>query len=104
MQPKSSMQPKSPVSPFEVYCQRCRVTFPINAKRCLHCGGRLSNTRSVPPIVFEPSMQPSMQPSMPPPLDLPDEETPRRTRGISPISILWIAVALAVGVQRACSS
>ncbi len=45
-----------------------------------------------------------MQPSMPPPLELPDEDTPRRTRGISPISILWIAVALAVGVQRACSS
>ncbi len=94
------MQLENPVSLFEVYCHRCRVTFPVNAKGCLHCGGRLSKTRSAPPIVFEPSMQPSM----PPPLELPDEDTPSRTRGFSPISILWIAVALAVGVQRACSS
>ena len=94
------MQQENPLSPFEVYCQRCRVTFPVNAKRCLHCGGRLSNTRSTPPIVFEPSMVPAR----PLPLDLPDEDTPSRTRSFSPISILWIAVALAVGVQRACSS
>ncbi len=94
------MQTKSPVSPFEVYCQRCGVTFPINAKRCVHCGGRLSNTQSASPLVFEPSIQTSMAP----PLELQDEDTPRRTRGFSPISILWIAVALAVGVQRACSS
>ncbi len=94
------MQQENPRSPFEVYCQRCRVTFPVNAKHCLHCGGRLSKTQSASPIVFEPSMQPSM----PPPLELRDEDTPSRTRSFSPISILWIAVALAVGIQRACSS
>ena len=100
------MQSEKPLAPFEIYCLQCRVTFPMNARRCLHCGGRLSKTRGGPPILFqpEPSILPSILPSMPPPLDLPDEDVPRRTKGISPVSILWIAVAVAVGVQRACSS
>ena len=29
-------------TPFEAYCYHCRVTFPAGARRCLHCGGRLS--------------------------------------------------------------
>jgi hypothetical protein len=28
-------------TPYEVYCFRCRVTFPAEARRCLHCGGPL---------------------------------------------------------------
>ena len=96
------MKAERPLTPVEIYCQKCRVTFPVNARRCLHCGGRLSKTRGTAPVLFEP--EPSALPSMPPPLDLPDEEAPRRTSGISPVSILWIAVAVAVGVQRACAS
>lgn len=29
------------LTPYEVYCFHCRVTFPVEARRCLHCGGRL---------------------------------------------------------------
>lgn len=29
-------------TPYEVYCFQCRVTFPPEARRCLHCGGALS--------------------------------------------------------------
>ena len=28
------------MKPFEVYCPRCDVTFPVGTKRCVHCGGR----------------------------------------------------------------
>lgn len=27
---------------FEVRCPSCNVTFPVETKRCLHCGGRLA--------------------------------------------------------------
>lgn len=30
---------RSPVSPFEVRCPRCDVSFPIETRRCIHCGG-----------------------------------------------------------------
>ena len=93
-----AMQAESSLSRFEVYCQRCGVTFPIGTKRCLHCGVRLARTRAAEPrpIAFEPAMES--------PLELPDEGTPRRLSRFSPISILWIVAALAVGIQRACSS
>lgn len=26
-------------SPFEVRCPRCNVTFPVETRKCLHCGG-----------------------------------------------------------------
>ena len=31
-------------TPYEVYCFRCRVTFPIGSRQCLHCGGPLFGT------------------------------------------------------------
>ena len=96
------MKSERTLSSIEIYCQRCRVTFPADARQCLHCGGRLSKTRGAPAVPFEP--EPSALPPMPLPLDRPDGDTPRRTSGISPVSILWIAVAVAVGVQRACAS
>jgi len=33
---------RSPVSPFEVRCPRCDVSFPIETRRCIHCGGATS--------------------------------------------------------------
>ncbi len=29
----------STASPYEVRCPRCEVTYPIETKRCIHCGG-----------------------------------------------------------------
>lgn len=29
-------------SPYEVRCPRCDVSFPVETKTCLHCGGRTS--------------------------------------------------------------
>ena len=30
---------KSEASPYEVRCARCDVSFPVEAKTCMHCGG-----------------------------------------------------------------
>ncbi len=32
-----------PRSSYESYCFNCKVTFPIETRRCLHCGERVSN-------------------------------------------------------------
>ncbi len=94
----AEMQAESSPSRFEVYCQSCRVTFPIGTKRCLHCGLTLARTRAPVPraIAFEPAMES--------PPELPEEGTPSRFSRFSPVSILWIVAALAVGLQRACAN
>lgn len=35
---------RSTASPYEVRCPRCDVTFPIETKRCIHCGGATSSS------------------------------------------------------------
>ncbi len=90
------MQTQGPRTPYEVYCNRCRVSFAPGTKRCIHCGDRLARSR----------LQPEMM--LPPPLETPqelaEEEISRRGSRFSPISILWIVAALAVGIQRACAT
>ena len=34
----------SPLPPYEVRCPRCDVTFPIQTRVCVHCGGRTAAT------------------------------------------------------------
>ena len=33
-------------SPYEVRCLRCDVSFPLETRRCIHCGGPTSASRS----------------------------------------------------------
>lgn len=62
---------QGPQTPFESYCFHCRVTFPVEAKRCIHCGGPLAragrrlelgaaatapDARSLPPEAAEEEM------------------------------------------------
>ncbi len=90
------MQTQGPRTPYEVYCHRCRVTFAPDTKRCVHCGDRLTRSRVQPELLLPPPLEASQ--------GLPEEEnSPRRSR-FSPISILWIVAALAVGIQRACAT
>ena len=46
---------QGPQTPFESYCHSCRVTFPAEARRCIHCGGRLSKSgrRAADPSKFQ---------------------------------------------------
>ena len=85
-------------TPYEVYCFHCRVTFPAEARRCLHCGGPL----------FGSGERAATAPTAPPGpgLPLPDgdeaEEGPvvmvRRFGGLA----IWAIVALAAVLQNLC--
>lgn len=33
---------RGPGSPYEVRCLRCDVSFPVETRRCIHCGGATS--------------------------------------------------------------
>jgi len=93
---------------YEVYCPRCRVTFPIGAKKCLHCGGRVGPrddwgqmVRSreggglkVPGEVGAQTFESEAADA---------DELEGRSALRSPITMLWIFLALATAVYRACT-
>ncbi len=90
------MQTEDPRTPYEVYCNRCRVSFAPGTKRCIHCGDRLARSRVQPELLLPPTLEATQE--------LAEEEISRRGSRFSPISILWIVAALAVGIQRACAT
>lgn len=79
---------------FEVYCNRCKVSFPVGTRRCLHCGGRLSRERGEPESA-------EIQPFLLEPAEA-DEAPPRRSP-ISPVLLLWLAVFVGGTIYRACA-
>ena len=87
------MQVEGPQTPYEVFCPRCQVSFPVETRKCIHCGGRLAKHR------FKAGMEP------PPNLDevIVDEELPRRS-GLSPYTLVWVALLLAGYLYRACTN
>jgi hypothetical protein len=112
------MSEATPHPAFEVYCHRCRVTFPVGARRCVHCGGPIEKD----PPLGAPSRQARIaarmragpSPAAPPELALPpvteDEvdddvlEGGFRRRGIfSPVALMWVVLAIAMTVYRACT-
>lgn len=86
------------LTPFEVYCFRCRVTFPVEARRCLHCGGALSRRTERPGAAA--SIDSAS--GTPAPGGDEAEEGPvmmvRRFGGIA----IWTIVALAAVLQNLC--
>ena len=102
----------SGVSAFEVRCPSCDVSFPPSTRRCMHCGGRTGPGRAGgsegPSVVYvEPAeyqeaySQIDATESSP----LPQEEEPRakgRGRMNAGISVVWILMAVAFSVMRAC--
>ena len=84
-------------SAYEVYCFRCRVTFPVEARQCLHCGGPLFGRD-------ERATSADLAPgaAMPVPTGEDAEESPllmlRRFGGIA----IWAIVALAAVLQNLC--
>lgn len=79
---------------FEVYCDRCRVTFPVGTRRCMHCGGPTTGSRARRPPGREPE---------PEPLEAEPEAEIGPRRLVSPLTLVWI-VLIAVGyLVRACS-
>jgi ribosomal protein L37E len=85
----------------ESYCNSCHVSFPVDARRCSHCGGRLARERlwtgSADPAGVVPAPVPEEH------FEEVQEEAPRRA-GISPFTLVWIALLLAGYLYRSCVS
>jgi hypothetical protein len=85
-------------TPYEVYCFRCRVTFPVEARRCLHCGGTVYGREQRAPVGPQPA--PSL--GFPAPAGEGAEDSPlamaRRSGGL----VVWALVALAAVLSHLC--
>ena len=86
------------LTPYEVYCFQCRVTFPTEARRCLHCGGPLYKRGER--ASGGPELAPS--PGLPIPAGEDAEEGPammaRRFGGLA----VWALVALSAVLSHIC--
>ena len=89
------MQAGAP-APFEVRCERCRVTFPVGTRRCIHCGGPTGVSARNRALRLEPMAAPEEDSA---------EIDPRlaRRRFVSPLTVVWIVLIAAGYLVRACS-
>jgi hypothetical protein len=88
------MQAEAPQTPYEVFCPRCSVTFPVGTRHCLHCGGRLPRERGrliAAPSSFEERYTPL------------EDEGPRMSR-FSPVALIWVLLFVVGTIYRACTS
>jgi hypothetical protein len=94
------MQVESTESPYEVRCERCRVTFPVGTRRCVHCGGRIGGRplQLLPAEFGDPSREHEDG-------DGPeeDEALPVRSRLLSPFTLLWLLAAVVASVYQHCA-
>ena len=89
------MGKQSATAPYEVYCLHCNVTFPVTARRCLHCGGRLARERIAHPVAPDTSFLDQVEP-------LEEEEGSSRSP-FSPVLLLWLLVFVVGTIYRACT-
>jgi hypothetical protein len=88
-------------TPFEVYCYRCRVSFALGTRTCVHCGAPIGRNRmGAGPGPVQPG-EPAAEGV---PLELADEgelqevSIGRRLGGTS----LWILLAIGAALARMC--
>jgi hypothetical protein len=86
-------------TPFQVNCPRCHVSFPVGTKRCIHCGERIVQHRGIQTRILPPVPSPFEEGP-----DLSEDEIAPRKRFISPMTLVWIAAAVWLGIQRSCNS
>ena len=88
-------------TPYEVYCFHCRVTYPVEARRCLHCGGPLFG-RGERAGAGAPAPLAAPAAGLPLPGGEETEDGPivmvRRFGGLA----IWAIVALAAVLQNLC--
>jgi hypothetical protein len=92
------MRASGPQNPYEVYCYQCNVTAPAGARRCVHCGGRLSGAlnprRAALTDLFEAEITEA------------DEEGEEATTSIAsaaPKIALWILLLIGGSLYRLCN-
>ena len=89
-------------TPYEVYCHHCHVTFPAEARRCLHCGGPLSPPGQGPSLGISQAIAVG-GPAPPIPADEEQQEGAalmmRRFGGLA----MWAIVALSAVLSNLCA-
>ena len=105
------------VSEYEVRCPRCDVSFPKGTKKCMHCGGRTGPSvlrgprmtsrhaeERLDPMAPEQGIRIGDEVVRPLPVDF-EEEEPTRRSGLlrALITVVWIGLAVAFSMARACS-
>jgi hypothetical protein len=92
-------------TPYEVYCHRCQVSFPIGTRTCIHCGERIGRARPMRPVPTRPAGAPRRPAGAPPPVldEVDEDELPTRGGMMSPVAILWVVLILGGAIYRACS-
>lgn len=96
---------EGPQTPYEVYCYRCRVSFPAEARRCMHCGERLSASGEAPSLavaagVPESPRLPTRSPG-PIPAREEEEESVLAVRRFG-VPAVWALVALSAILSNLC--
>lgn len=84
-----------PQTPFEVYCYHCKVTFPIDTRRCIHCGRPIG---SAPATHGGPPINPGAA-DLPDEMELPGQISVKKLGGMS----LWVLLALGAALSRFCA-
>ncbi len=80
-------------NPYEVYCTRCKVSFPVGTRACMHCGQPIGR-----PAAGANPLQRSMATD-----EEAMEELPLRALKASPMTIVWLVAAVATVAYRACT-
>jgi hypothetical protein len=88
------MRAAPPANPYEVYCLRCRVSFPVGTKTCLHCGQRIGRPAAAEAALLE---RPAAA----------DEDVfadlPARSVAFSPMTFVWLLAAVVTVIYRSCT-
>jgi hypothetical protein len=92
------MQKTRQTSPYEVVCPRCDVTFPIETRHCIHCGGPVGRGRGLLAAVTAASSSPAPETAE----VESDDDLPRRTP-FSLMSLLWLVLIVGGAAYRACT-
>jgi hypothetical protein len=106
------MQSEPPI--YEVRCRRCNVSFPVETRKCLHCGGATSRSGDV--AILETMVQPSTATAQefPHPIEfLPSQEDRELEMSDEPSSVgrslirslggfVWVIVLIGFTLARNC--
>ncbi|MFO0691414.1 MAG: hypothetical protein U0900_22135 [Myxococcota bacterium] len=106
-------------TPYEVRCPRCDVSFPVETRRCIHCGGATSAAgAAVPVAAFTGSVGSASGgrsgPAPPPPIpiaggdasDAPEEAVPQQGIGAALLrsfgSLFWVVALIGFTLLQRC--
>lgn len=99
------------ISQYEVSCPRCKVTFPIGTRSCIHCGGPTGPSALARPdgwISVRPAGPESVVSSGPAPepleAELAEEVAGGQSKARALMPLLWLALAIGFSVLRSCGS